>query len=558
MDSTSAAAHDTKNGSLDPASICSPNMIVKHCAFCGKELTVKAKGRPRIYCSNPCRDKAYRNRLAAKGLSASSSSKTKSSHTSKKNPVSGKERSGSVSTSKVSSIEISPLDIQMYKDNPFVSIATSEKIVLSDSFYIAARPFRGLEVEKLFAIFELNISNFNEDEIKDILDRVKNCPEVISTPESVPFPCTDTALRIMFNRMSVMDLELERICKGIGSRIHETTKMDRKELCQMIRNFPKDPSGRYTISHFLELLSISRNSFYCYTKNERYGLDIKAKDDLDAEYVRKAYDYKGFNKGVRQVYMLLPRLTNRKIGLERVRRIMRTHGMLCNLRTPNPHKQSRAKYMKEHTKPNLLKRMFKLHRPNEVRVTDVTYITLNNDQKFYGSALMDPVTNMLTVFIISESNDEELAMETLRQSDSHPCKIGGTLHSDQGVLYLSQEFQDEVGKMGLEQSMSKRGNCWDNCVIESWFAVFKTESNYLKCNNIDELRQCMEEFKYYYNYERGHWDHDGMTPAEYESYLESMSDIEFSKYLEVETKKYNDMKEKAAEKAKIRAQTLGV
>ena len=274
--------------------------------------------------------------------------------------------------------------------------------------------------------------------------------------------------------------------------------------------------------------------------------------------MRMVFEYKNYKKGVRQVYMLIPKLTGRKIGIDRVRRIMREYGMNSSVRQANLSRQAAAKRLAKYCKPNLLQRMFRLHRPNEVRLTDVTYLVYNNKSVAYGSALMDPVTGVLIAFVVSENNDVSLATETLRAMDDHPCKDGGIIHSDQGSVYLSDEFQREVENLGIRQSMSKRGNCWDNAPQESFFGHFKDECNYAHCADIDELQEVISEYAWYYNNERGMWGRRHMTPLEYEQYLLGLSDEEFADYMTKETEKYEKMKHSATEKAKNHYKTLGV
>ena len=239
---------------------------------------------------------------------------------------------------------------------------------------------------------------------------------------------------------------------------------------------------------------------------------------------------------------------------------MRKYEMKCPIRKPNGYRQSAAERMKEYRQPNLLQRMFRLHRPNEVRLTDVTVIECTNDFKAYGSALMDPVTGVLVAFEVSENNNLDLVLETLRKADKHPCQDGGIFHSDQGTLYLVPTFQAEVESLGYQQSMSKRGNCWDNAPQESFFGHFKDEcrDKYELCGSIDELRKVAEDYAFYYNNERGQWCRNHMTPLEYEAYLISLSDEEFSAYMKKETRKYENMKEEAKLKAIERFKTLGV
>lgn len=131
-------------------------------------------------------------------------------------------------------------------------------------------------------------------------------------------------------------------------------------------------------------------------------------------------------------------------------------------------------------------------------------------------------------------------------------------HSDQGILYLSDEFQEKVAEMGMRQSMSKRGNCWDNAPQESFFGHFKDECRYEECRTFGELKKAIEEYAYYYNYERHQWTRGKMTPVCYEEYLNSLTEEEFAEYMRTERDKYDKMKENAEKQAVLRAKTLGV
>ena len=106
--------------------------------------------------------------------------------------------------------------------------------------------------------------------------------------------------------------------------------------------------------------------------------------------------------------------------------------------------------------------------------------------------------------------------------------------------------------------MSKRGNCWDNAPQESFFGHFKDECDYEKCQTLEELKNEIEKYAEYYNYERGMWDRKRMTPVEYERYLEALSEEDFASYINEEEEKYRKMQENATKKAKERAKTLGV
>lgn len=98
----------------------------------------------------------------------------------------------------------------------------------------------------------------------------------------------------------------------------------------------------------------------------------------------------------------------------------------------------------------------------------------------------------------------------------HPEAI---LHSDQGFHYTSPVFQKKVKKLGITQSMSRKGNCWDNAPMESFFGHFKDEVCYKECNSLKELKRVVNTYIKEYNYQRYQWGLNKMTPVQYRSHL---------------------------------------
>lgn len=97
-----------------------------------------------------------------------------------------------------------------------------------------------------------------------------------------------------------------------------------------------------------------------------------SQDKRDADLIRQVMEYKGFAKGSRQIYMMLPSLTGKRLGLKKIRRIMKQFGITSSIRKSK--KPMGGAVLRENVKPNLLRRRFRLYRPNEVRLTDVTYL----------------------------------------------------------------------------------------------------------------------------------------------------------------------------------------
>ncbi len=207
---------------------------------------------------------------------------------------------------------------------------------------------------------------------------------------------------------------------------------------------------------------------------------------------------------------------------KKIRRLMRKYNLVAKVRQANPYRKM-AKATHEHrTCPNLLERQFKQDEPGKVLLTDITYIKYGNGQRAYLSCVKDGSTNQIPAHVLSTSLELQIVEKTLEELLSnmdytiHPEAI---LHSDQGMHYTHPVFQNKVKKAGFKQSMSRKGNCWDNAPMESFFGHMKDELEYEDCQTIQELRQRVNEYILEYNTERYQWGLKKMTPDEYRSHL---------------------------------------
>ena len=103
-------------------------------------------------------------------------------------------------------------------------------------------------------------------------------------------------------------------------------------------------------------------------------------------------------------------------------------------------------------------------------------------------------------------------LDDIRKDTIHE---GTVFHSDQGALYMSDQFQERLRKMGLIQSMSRRGNCWDNAAMESFFGHLKDHCHFAGCAAFQEVKKMIDDYIEYYNNERPQWTRMKMTPAAY-------------------------------------------
>lgn len=434
------------------------------------------------------------------------------------------------------------------KENPYIQDIRYDRIVLKDCFYNECYMLYPLGIGKILNIYEMEANAFTEKNKIAIGSRLFHWTKTGAEVEIV----NEQTLRIQRARTQAINSLVKGGFDEISSAIKKMDIDSRRKLCRWISELPRDITGYYTTAAVREMLGISKSTYYALLNDDNYGISIKRKsnqDDVDIEVIRQVLNYKGFEKGIRQVYMLMPKVAGEQFSIYRIRRLMNKYGIRTTIRRPSRNRKAMKELIARNKKANLLMRKFKLHRPNEVRLTDVTYLDYGDGLRAYGSASVDPVTGRLICFIISENNDLQLAFDTLEAMDSYPAKSGAILHSDQGILYMTDDFQAAVVERELTQSMSRRGNCWDNAVQESFFGHFKDECHYEGCKTYEELQKCIAKYSDYYNNERGMWDKGKMTPAEYEKYLTEMDDEAFAKYLADEEKKYLEMKEKAAEKA---------
>ncbi len=165
---------------------------------------------------------------------------------------------------------------------------------------------------------------------------------------------------------------------------------------------------------------------------------------------------------------------------------------------------------------NLLQRQFKADKPNQKWVTDVTEFKVAN-QKLYLSTILDLYNGEIIAHQITDRPVYGLVKEMLDKGIER-LKVGEKpmLHSDQGWQYQMKAYQEALEKHGIQQSMSRKGNCLDNAVMENFFGLLKTELYYLeKFENTAQLTKALDEYIHYYNHERIKLKLKGLSPVEY-------------------------------------------
>lgn len=278
------------------------------------------------------------------------------------------------------------------------------------------------------------------------------------------------------------------------------------------------------VSYLCKIAEVSRSGYYNYfsMKSQKQRKRKDEEDETTKEIILKALHFKKRKKGARQIKMTLESQFKVVYNLKRIRRIMKKYDMICPIRKANPYKRI-MKATKEHrVVPNLLNRQFKQGVPGKTLLTDITYLFYGKGKKAYLSTIMDSSTNEIVAYNVSNRLTIDLATDTLlrlKKNRKFKKTKDALIHSDQGVHYTHPSFQKLVKKLGLLQSMSRKGNCWDNAPQESFFGHFKDEAFIKSCTSLAELKHEIKQYMKYYNHDRCQWNLKKMSPIQFRNHL---------------------------------------
>ena len=436
-----------------------------------------------------------------------------------------------------------------YSNHPYVAKITDKHFVLKDIFYKDARLIVDYKIDEILKIFDFDPNDFSYVFKAQTLNKIRNkdykCDEFIDD------------VSIITNRIVKLEEIVALNNKDIKESLKHSTKLSKKEVVRLIEE-------SFTSKDKINIscdIGISRSSYYTILRNDDYGLYEKSIDNKlieDYKNIKKVLDSDPYPMGKRTVYMKMDSICGFHYSVRKISKLMRLNGSSCMIRSPRRSIKENRELIKRNTKPNILNRRFRLALPNQVKLTDVTYLKYGVNQVAYKSTIKDSVTGKIDACVISDSNDLRLVLDTINQLNESSYIDEAIFHSDQGTLYLNDYFQEKIKEMNLIQSMSKRGNSQDNASMESLFGHFKDECDYSNCSCLDEVRAKVEHYIDYYNNRRPQWNRNKMTPVEYEKYLLSLNKEEYDLYLKIEEDKYLKMKEKAKLLAIERNKTLGV
>ena len=285
-------------------------------------------------------------------------------------------------------------------------------------------------------------------------------------------------------------------------------------------------TNRLSITMLCDIAGVSRSGYYNWVKSERSRLEKEEEDRKDFEIILKAYTHRGYDKGAQGIYMRLLHMEPPVVmNVKKIRRLMKKYGLICNIRKANPYRRMAKAIRTNHVAADLVQRKFESYGPRSVLLTDITYIPFNG--KFcYLSTILDAFTKQILSYVLSETLEVDFVLETVNlMVEKHGVSLTTEtiIHSDQGCHCTSCSFIQLVKDKGLRQSMSRRGNCWDNAPQESFFGGMKDhiKDKIEKCTQYPEVRRVIDDWMDYYNNERYQWKLAKLSPNEYYEYIKT-------------------------------------
>jgi transposase InsO family protein len=203
------------------------------------------------------------------------------------------------------------------------------------------------------------------------------------------------------------------------------------------------------------------------------------------------------------------------VSRKRLVRLMQEDGLEARAR-----KRFKHTTMSDHDQPvaaNLLARRFDAPGPNQRWVGDTTEFVIGGSGKLYLAAVLDLFSRFVVGWAVSAVNDRHLAMRALAMALKRRCPDAGLLHhSDQGSPYASEDYQTMLEARGITCSMSRRGNCYDNAVMESFFSTVKSELRDRFDSNGEAKMELFDYIEVFYNQRRRHSTLGQISPAAFE------------------------------------------
>ena len=215
-----------------------------------------------------------------------------------------------------------------------------------------------------------------------------------------------------------------------------------------------------------------------------------------------------------------------RMNIKKIRRLMDKFNLTCPIRKANPYRRMAKALKTSNVAENLLQREFECYGPRTVLLTDITYIPYRS-RFAYLSTILDAYTKQVLAYVPSDYDLEvDFVLETVEMLiREHGVSLNQwtIIHSDQGSHYTSHRFIEITQDKGLRQSMSRRGNCWDNAPQESFYGRMKDhiKDRLKECETYEEVVALIDDYMDYYNNEKYQWELAKLSPNEFYTFYQT-------------------------------------
>jgi putative transposase len=280
--------------------------------------------------------------------------------------------------------------------------------------------------------------------------------------------------------------------------------------------------AEHSITILCRCLRVTRSGFYAW---QRRPESTHARDDRRLKVlVRASFEESTHRYGSPRIHEDLIE-QHEHVSRKRVVRLMREDGLVARRR-----KRYKLTTMSDHDHPvaaNLLDRRFEANAPNQRWVGDTTEFLIGENGKLYLAAILDLFSRFVVGWAVSPVNDRHLTTQALEMALKRRCPESGLLHhSDRGSPYASADYQAILTVHGITCSMSRRGNCYDNAVMEALFSSVKAELRERFDSRDEATRELFTYLEVFYNQRRRHSTIGYRSPAAYERQARSRSTID--------------------------------
>lgn len=268
--------------------------------------------------------------------------------------------------------------------------------------------------------------------------------------------------RSIEDKVRLQELEIKKLNQKleflkkhlVRGRIFSISTASKRRKKEYIQEQLTSPDNLITIAELCQIAGVSRSSYYNWLKTKQERNRREKQDRKDFQLILDAYNYRGYNKGSRSIYMRL-KAHGQVINRKKIQRLMNKYSLFCPIRKANPYKRMQKATKASTYAKNRARRNWENFGPSKMIQTDITYLFYekHKSKKAYLSAMKDACTHQILSYVLSDNLKESFVLETvdklIKNHGSQLCK-NVVCHSDQGVHYSTQEYAKKLKNIILK------------------------------------------------------------------------------------------------------------